>query len=72
MTEGYRYVNSGGFIGTAKNVYEMITSKEIENDEDDQLFYTQIFLDEELRNKWNIKLDTRADIFQNLHGSVSK
>lgn len=37
-------------MGYAPDIYEMITSKEkVEDDEDDQLFYTKIFLDENLR-----------------------
>ena len=45
-----RFLNSGGFIGYAPDVYEMIFSKEkIEDAEDDQLFYTKIFLNEETR-----------------------
>ena len=38
-----------GFIGYAKDVYEIVTHKKIENRGDDQLYYTQIFLDTELR-----------------------
>ena len=32
--------------------------------EDDQLFYTKIFLDPALRTQFDIKLDHRANIFQ--------
>jgi hypothetical protein len=47
-----RFLNSGGFIGYASDIYEMIHSKEkIEDNEDDQLFYTKIFLDENTRVK---------------------
>jgi hypothetical protein len=47
-----RFLNSGGFIGYASDIYEMITSKEkIDDKEDDQLFYTKIFLDEFTRVK---------------------
>jgi hypothetical protein len=49
-----RFLNSGGFIGYASDIYEMIFSKEkIEDDEDDQLFYTKIFLDENTRVKFH-------------------
>jgi hypothetical protein len=45
-----RFLNSGGFIGYASDIYEMITSKEkIEDNDDDQLFYTKIFLNETTR-----------------------
>lgn len=49
-----RFLNSGGFIGYASDIYEMIFSKEtVEDTEDDQLFYTKIFLDENLRVRPN-------------------
>ena len=42
-----RFLNSGGFIGYAADVYEMISSGgTIKDDDDDQLFYTKIFLNE--------------------------
>lgn len=51
----------------------MISSQEkIADDEDDQLFYTKIFLNEETRNKWSIVLDKRADIFMNLNGAADE
>ena len=47
-----RFLNSGGFIGYASDIYEMISSQEqIDDDADDQLFYTKIFLDETMRVK---------------------
>ncbi|UJR36254.1 hypothetical protein I4U23_028985 [Adineta vaga] len=68
-----RFLNSGGFIGYASDIYEMITSKEtIDDKEDDQLFYTKIFLDEYTRTKWSIVLDKRADIFMNLNGATDE
>ncbi|CAF0816227.1 unnamed protein product [Rotaria sp. Silwood1] len=68
-----RFLNSGGFIGYASDIYEIISSKEnIDDDEDDQLFYTKIFLDETTRTKWSIVLDKRADIFMNLNGAADE
>ena len=49
-----------------------MTSSAVANDDDDQLFYTKAYLNEELRNKFQIKLDHRADIFQNLNGAVGE
>ncbi len=47
-----RFLNSGGFIGYASDIYEIITSKtKIDDEDDDQLFYTKIFLDETARVK---------------------
>jgi hypothetical protein len=49
-----------------------VTSSAVANDDDDQLFYTNVYLNEELRNKFHIKLDHRSDIFQNLNGAVGE
>ncbi len=40
----YKYLNSGGFIGYANRILEIIDT-EISIEEDDQLFYSKIFLD---------------------------
>jgi len=70
IKSGYRFLNSGGFIGNIKEIKEMLTSGgDLKNQDDDQLFYTNIFLDIEMRKKFDIKLDTRAEIFQNLNGA---
>ena len=43
-------MNSGGFMGYANDIYEIISSQEkIDDDEDDQLFYTKIFLNDTAR-----------------------
>ena len=71
--EHYPYLNSGLIIGFAKDLYEVIESRdEIKDNDDDQLFYTQIYLDPMLRKQYNIKLDGTSDIFINLNGIASK
>ncbi len=45
----YRFLNSGGFIGYAPDVYSIITNAKIMDSDDDQLFYTKIFFNKELR-----------------------
>ncbi|XP_064461104.1 procollagen-lysine,2-oxoglutarate 5-dioxygenase 1-like isoform X2 [Ornithodoros turicata] len=70
VARGKPYLNSGGFIGYASQLYDVVSSTEIDAADDDQLFYTQIYLSEELRKKWGIKLDHRAEIFQNLNGAT--
>lgn len=66
---GKRFLNSGGFIGYAPHVYDMITSQPLDReDDDDQLFLTRIFLNPDSRAKWNMKLDSRSEIFQTLNG----
>ncbi|CAF0971601.1 unnamed protein product [Didymodactylos carnosus] len=67
-----RFLNSGGFIGYASDIYELITSQTINDDEDNQLFYTKIFLNEFTRSKWSVFLDSGAEIFLNLNGSVAE
>ncbi|XP_069690681.1 procollagen-lysine,2-oxoglutarate 5-dioxygenase 1 isoform X2 [Periplaneta americana] len=71
VQRGKRYLNSGGFIGYAPELYKVVTSSDVANDDDDQLFYTKVYLNEELRNKFRIKLDHKAEIFQNLNGAIA-
>lgn len=86
-------MNSGGFIGYANDIYDIITSTPVKDDEDDQLFYTKIFLNKPTRvinnssfyspnyfvlrfyinkfkEKHQIKLDKRSEIFLNLNGAL--
>ncbi|VDP10604.1 unnamed protein product [Soboliphyme baturini] len=67
---GKRYLNSGAFVGYAPEVYKMITHQPIDDGENDQLFYTMLYLDDHLREELNIKLDSTSEIFQNLKGAV--
>lgn len=70
VENGQRYLNSGGFMGYAPQLYKVVTSSQIKNIDDDQLFYTKIYLNEELRKTLSIKLDHKAEIFQSLNGAV--
>ncbi|XP_054009537.1 procollagen-lysine,2-oxoglutarate 5-dioxygenase [Hylaeus anthracinus] len=70
-TRGKRFLNSGGFIGYASDVYAILTYSPIKNKDDDQLFYTKAYLDEKLRERHQIKLDHKSEIFQNLYGAVA-
>ena len=72
VDRGYRFLNSGGFIGYAPDLYKIVTQVPVADADDDQLFYTKIFLNDELREQYKIKLDNRAEIFQNLNGAVCK
>ena len=67
---GKRFLNSGGFIGYAPQVNEIVNHKPIANKDDDQLYYTRIYLNKKLRNGIGISLDHKANIFQNLNGAV--
>lgn len=64
-------MNSGLFIGYAPELYQILNSGEITNTDDDQLYYTKVYLDEKKRQELNIKLDHRSELFQNLNGATS-
>ena len=64
IESGKRFLNSGGFIGYAKDIYAIVTHHEIENYDDDQLFYTKLYVDENFRDLHKIKLDHKSFIFQ--------
>ena len=58
LKEGMRFLNSGGFIGPASLIYKMLLDGgDIDNLDDDQLFYTKIYLNSQLREKYNIILN---------------
>ncbi|XP_053694672.1 procollagen-lysine,2-oxoglutarate 5-dioxygenase [Sabethes cyaneus] len=65
---GMRFLNSGMFIGYASQVYRMLKTP-VKNTDDDQLYYTKVYLHEPLREDLNIKLDHTAELFQNLNGA---
>ena len=44
-----RFLNSGGIIGYANYLYDMIATANLKDDDDDQYFYTKIFMDISLR-----------------------
>jgi len=69
---GKRFLNSGGFIGYAKDIYDVVTHHEIQNHEDDQLYYTKLYLDENFRKQHKFKLDHKSVIFQNMNGATSE
>lgn len=70
INRGEPYLNSGGFIGYASNLYKIFKNSKVKDTDDDQLFYTTIYLNEKLREKHKIKLDHLSEIFQNLNGAV--
>ena len=64
-----RFLNSGAFIGPAQLVAGVLEEGgEIGDHDDDQLFYTRLYINTELRTKYKMRLDHRAQLFQNLHG----
>ncbi|KAM3857390.1 multifunctional procollagen lysine hydroxylase and glycosyltransferase LH3 [Diretmus argenteus] len=69
---GKRYLNSGGFIGYASDLSTIVQQWKNKDNDDDQLFYTKIYLDKNQRTKYNMTLDHRSRIFQNLNGAVDE
>ncbi|MGH0189121.1 UNVERIFIED_CONTAM: hypothetical protein FKN15_033523 [Acipenser sinensis] len=69
---GKRYLNSGGFIGYATDLSRLVQLWSFRDDDDDQLFYTNIYLDRVQREKYNMTLDHKSKIFQNLNGAVEE
>uniref|UniRef100_A0AAZ3PL43 PLOD1-3-like GT domain-containing protein n=1 Tax=Oncorhynchus tshawytscha TaxID=74940 RepID=A0AAZ3PL43_ONCTS len=69
---GKRYLNSGGFIGYAPELSEIVQQWKLKDNDDDQLFYTKIYLDKVQRTKYNMTLDHRSRIFQNLNGAIEE
>ncbi|KAF9417644.1 hypothetical protein HW555_005351 [Spodoptera exigua] len=65
------YLNSGGFIGYLPEIHEIVNHKPVSDKDDDQLYYTKIYLDKNLRETLKIKLDHNSAIFQNLNGALS-
>lgn len=69
---GKRFLNSGGFIGFASELSTIVQQWKYKDHDDDQLFYTRIYLDQAQRTKFNMTLDHRSRIFQNLNGAVEE
>lgn len=67
---GNRYLNSGIFMGYANDIYKMLTVETIDDTGDDQLFYTKVYINKDVREKLNIKLDHQSEVFQNLYGAA--
>lgn len=72
VSRGKRYLNSGSFVGYATDLFAILNTASIEDQADDQLFYTTVYLNDELRARHKIKLDHKSDIFQNLFGAVGE
>ena len=69
---GFRYLNSGGFIGYKHAILKIYTWKSLEDIEEickkqsDQGYFIEYYLAHVNNNDNRIKLDTRAEIFQNM------
>lgn len=67
VDSGYPYLCSGGIIGYADTYWKALNAWPVKNDDDDQLFYTLIYLNETLRNDLQMSLDHKAELVQNLN-----
>ncbi|XP_053716523.1 procollagen-lysine,2-oxoglutarate 5-dioxygenase 2 isoform X2 [Synchiropus splendidus] len=72
VRSGKRYLNSGGVMGYAPNIHRIVSQWNLHDNDDDQLFYTKIFLDPLQRESLNMTLDHRCQIFQSLNGAVDE
>lgn len=70
-TIGKRFLNSGLYIGYLNEILQLLNYEDIKDSDDDQLFFSKAYLDEEFRNKLNFKLDHNSELFQNLNGAIS-
>ena len=68
----YKFLNSGGFMGSIKNIKKLIETP-IESYDDDQLYYQREYL-KSVKNEISlkIKLDAKAEIFQTLSSHFEK
>uniref|UniRef100_A0A8C1J8A6 procollagen-lysine 5-dioxygenase n=1 Tax=Cyprinus carpio TaxID=7962 RepID=A0A8C1J8A6_CYPCA len=70
VRNGKRFLNSGGFIGYTRYIQKIVNQWDLHDNDDDQLFYTKIYVDPLQREKLNMTLDHKCEIFQNLNGAV--
>ncbi|XP_026467290.1 procollagen-lysine,2-oxoglutarate 5-dioxygenase 2-like [Ctenocephalides felis] len=69
---GKKFLNSGMFIGYVSDLYKLLSYAPIQDTDDDQLFYTKAYLNEEIRANLKIKLDHKSEIFQNMNGAAEE
>ncbi|XP_077100272.1 procollagen-lysine,2-oxoglutarate 5-dioxygenase 2 isoform X1 [Siphateles boraxobius] len=72
VRSGKRFLNSGGFIGYAPYIQKIMNQWDLHDNDDDQLFYTKIYVDPLQRERLNMTLDHKCEIFQNLNGAVDE
>ncbi|XP_071778537.1 procollagen-lysine,2-oxoglutarate 5-dioxygenase 2 isoform X2 [Centroberyx gerrardi] len=72
VRSGKRFLNSGGIIGYAPYVNKVVAQWNLHDNDDDQLFYTKIYLDPLQRDTLNMTLDHKCQIFQNLNGAIDE
>ncbi|VDM39746.1 unnamed protein product [Toxocara canis] len=63
VQKGRRFLNSASFIGYATEVWKLLNSASFDNVNDEQMFYTYLFLDERLRSSLRLTLDSTSQLF---------
>uniref|UniRef100_A0A6Q2X6E9 procollagen-lysine 5-dioxygenase n=1 Tax=Esox lucius TaxID=8010 RepID=A0A6Q2X6E9_ESOLU len=64
VRSGKRFLNSGGVIGYAPFVNQIVEQWNLHDNDDDQLFYTKIYLDPQQRVKVWVRLDLEVNVLQ--------
>uniref|UniRef100_A0A8C4RXJ4 Procollagen-lysine,2-oxoglutarate 5-dioxygenase 1 n=1 Tax=Erpetoichthys calabaricus TaxID=27687 RepID=A0A8C4RXJ4_ERPCA len=72
VREGKRFLSSAGFIGFASSLKKMVQDWNGKDDDSDQLFFTNLYLNPEMRDKINMSLDNKCRIFQNLYSALDE
>ncbi|XP_056155330.1 procollagen-lysine,2-oxoglutarate 5-dioxygenase 2 isoform X2 [Lampris incognitus] len=72
VRSGKRFLNSGGIIGYAPYINKIVAQWSLHDNDDDQLFYTKLYLDPLQRDTLNMTLDHKCQIFQNLNGAIDE
>ncbi|KAF5287566.1 hypothetical protein FQA39_LY15895 [Lamprigera yunnana] len=72
ISSGKRFLNSGLYMGYASDIYKLLHYAPLKDTDDDQLFFTRAFLNNDIRTGLQFKLDSNSEIFQNLNGAVSE
>ncbi|XP_041923645.1 procollagen-lysine,2-oxoglutarate 5-dioxygenase 2 isoform X1 [Alosa sapidissima] len=72
VRSGKRFLNSGGIIGYAPYINRLVKQWDLHDNDDDQLFYTKLYVDPRQRESLNMTLDHKCQIFQNLNGAIDE
>uniref|UniRef100_H3D5E7 procollagen-lysine 5-dioxygenase n=1 Tax=Tetraodon nigroviridis TaxID=99883 RepID=H3D5E7_TETNG len=72
VRSGKRYLNSGGFMGYAPPINQLVSQWNLHDNDDDQLFYTKIYVDPLQRQTLNMTLDHKCQIFLTLNGAADE
>ena len=67
-----RFLCSGGIIAQADVFLQLLEWRPIEDGDDDQLYYTRAYIDQNIREKYGLYLDNKAEFFQNLNGATEE